>query len=921
MRLLTLVSLLGLALSVYACGYGQGDYSWTFIDHISIVFTIESAYYSIAYEYDIWYNAQTSTVQSDMVACSEQFLLLCTQYQKGELTIQTSYSGDSNYLYGLSSIYYGLQYQDSAYISMITTYLDGCGYDTFTYTGTVTPPVPPTTTAEKQEVKAEMMFPFCQYQGYSNSSSFWVELEDCYTGYVERNSWMTQADIDQQNEMCDQITPYYIMNPSQYDPAPTPYVGTTTCSVEQYYEVIGYIFSTEESRQAFAISFYNYFYSCPNAPKEIQWSKIIKDSCLIKTGEVTVTPVSGECGGMEMVTGCVELVYQLIEQQNEQVMWFITVYMQNILEIQPIPSSMTFTGNVEEYTYMFSCIATSGGFATWSVYLEFYNEWISFCAGQTNISWTIVENWIIKFFNICCHHTLPYTTPLPTTELPTTEMLTSEVPTTELPTTEIETTEFPTTVEATTEIGSTASPCVITTPEEECAYILAYFRFIGFLYVNPGWRSALNYKCREHKNRNPNASEKDKAKHFVKSTHECAKDLSYCGSHEHESSHECIQPTGTPYPPPAVTEAPKSGEQPPEGEDSWEYFVTFSIDVFLVGNWELLGEAACAMAQYQHTFPTDATFTSSAASGEEPTVSPSCDEIKSPSGIFIFFEIIAVECGFETTVWWSQWIIKFRAIFLSLDWDCGCWGTYVWSWSVDWIELIFEFLEAMCCGCAPTTPPLPTPPPNGSWDIFRFFISFCSNEEYKVKFECFMSWYFELKGYTQFETMSYTEVYECVELFIEYMVICVDNPTTPKKPKPASLYITYDTFIYTVMYYVSYEGDEKFCNMVSEKNEKCHDKASGESHESSRSGEVPSEPGVDMCEFNIKYMAICHGVWNSGSEWSAYWTQWQQAWAVIVTLPADQQWQQASYACDNAIQTISGWAGPWATEEPSTAAP
>jgi hypothetical protein len=327
------------------------------------------------------------------------------------------------------------------------------------------------------------------------------------------------------------------------------------------------------------------------------------------------------------------------------------------------------------------------------------------------------------------------------------------------------------------------------------------------------------------------------------------------------------------------------------------------------------------MAQYHHTFPTDATFSSSAASGEEPTVSPSCDEIKSPSGIFIFFEIIAVECGFKTTVWWSQWIIKFKAIFLSLDWDCGCWDTYEWSWSVDWIELIFEFLEAMSCGCSPTSPPMPTPPPNGSWDIFRFFISFCSSGESREKFECFMSWYFELKGYTQFETMSYTEVYECVELFIDYMVICVDNPSTPKKPKPADIYITYDTFIYTVMYYVSYEGDEKFCNMVSEKNEKCHDKASGESHEDSRSGEAPSEPGVEMCEFNIKYMAICHGVWNSGSEWTAYWTQWQQAWAVIITLPAEQQWQQASYACDDAILKINGWTGPWATEEPATAAP
>jgi hypothetical protein len=914
MRLLSLASLLGLALSVYACGYGQGDYSWTFIDHISTVFTIKSAYYSIAYEYDSWYNVQTTTVQSDMMACSEQFLLLCTKYQKGELTIQTSYSGDSTYLYGLYSIYYGIQYKQSEYISLVTTYVNDCGFDTFTWAGAVaTSTSAPQTTAlptieEEQQEKANMMFPFCEYQGFNETSDFWIQLSNCWTGFQSTD----QAEIDQQNVVCAQITPYYIMNPQEYDPAPTPYMNVETCSVEQYYEVLGYIFSSEESRQAFAISFYNYFYSCPGAPKELQWSKIIKDSCLIMTGEVTVTEVSGQCGGMEMVTGCVELVYQLIEQQNEQVMWFITIYMQDILKISPVASTVTFTGNVEQYSYLFTCIATSGGFETWSVYTEFYAEWQSFCGTQINISWTSVQIWITKFFNICCHHTLPYTTLLPTTELPTTEVFTTEIPTT----VEVST------VEMTTEIGSTSSPCVITTPEEECAYILAYFRFVGFLYVNPGWRSALNYKCREHKHRNPKASNKDKAKHFAKSTHECAKDLSYCGSHSHESSHECVEPTGTPFPAPAATSAPKSGEQPPEGEDSWEYFVNFSIEVFLVGNWELLGEAACSMAEYGSTFPTDATFTSksSQASGEEPTVTPTCDEIKSPSGIFIFFQIIAVECGFETTVWWSEWIIKFRAIFFALDWDCGCWGTYMWSWSVDWIELIFEFLEAMCCGCEPTSPPLPTPPPNGSWDIFRFFISFCSVEENRVKFEYFMSWYFELKGYVQFETMSYTEVYECVDLFIDYMVICVDNPTTPSKPKPkeGGVYITYDTFIYTVQYYVSYEGDDKFCDMVSKKNEKCHDKASGESHEDSRSGECPSEPGMDMCEFNIKYMAICQGVWNSGSEWTTYWASWQQAWTVIVSLPADQQWQQASYACDNAIQTINGWTGPWATEEPAT---
>ena len=52
---------------------------------------------------------------------------------------------------------------------------------------------------------------------------------------------------------------------------------SVTCSVEQYYAVLGYIFSTEETRVSFATAFYNYFYSCPNAPKEIKWSKVIKD--------------------------------------------------------------------------------------------------------------------------------------------------------------------------------------------------------------------------------------------------------------------------------------------------------------------------------------------------------------------------------------------------------------------------------------------------------------------------------------------------------------------------------------------------------------------------------------------------------------------------------------------------------------------
>ncbi|CAJ0938928.1 unnamed protein product, partial [Mesorhabditis belari] len=933
MRLLSLACLLGLSLTaVFGCGYGGGDYSSTFIEHVSVIFSIETAYWTISYEYDVWYNGSSTTDQNNETLTAAYFITLLESYEKGELTLVTTEPtyGYINYLYGMSWIFYGLQYTDTFYIDMVTQYTDSCGYDTFTYTGTTPAPTPPATLEDSQKEKAKKVFACYEYQGYTWESEVWNQTDSCWTQFV--TTGMSQGAIDQTNTQCVQLGLYYSMYPEMLVPGCSPDMSVT-CSVEQYYEVIGYIFSTEETRISFATAFYNYFYSCPGAPKEIQWSKVIKDSCIIKGGDVSIVATSGECGGMEMVEPCVEMIYQLIDQQNEQVMWFITIYMKNILNISPITSTVTLTGNVQMYTYMMEQIATSGGFISWTVYVEFFARWEAFCGTKVTVTWTEVQIWITEFFNVCCHWTLPYTTPAPTMITEVSTMVTEEVTGFSTGETAMSTGEtgfttgetgFTTgeTAMSTGETGFTTgetgfttgvpteATCVISTPEEECAYIISYFRFIGFLYVNKTWRDSLNTKCRGHKEKHPHSSNKDKAKHFVKSTHECARDLGTCGGPD------CVPPAEL-----ASTYEPviEEGPQPPAGEDSWEFFVNFAIEVWLVGDYTILNECACAMAEYSSSFPTGDDFSHQTGDGDEPTVAPTCDEIKSNTGIFIFFQFIAVECGFQDSFFWVQ----FKAIFFSLDWDCGCWGEFIWTWSIDWIELIYTFLEAMCCGCTPTEMPIPTPQKSvGTWDIFRFFVSFCSNVEYRETFECFMSWYFELNGYVTFETMTFTEVYECMSIFIDYMIIVVDHPDTPKKPK-GSLTITYDEFMYTCMYWVSFKGDDKMCNLFDEKYEKCKDKTLRREPR-----EIEQPRGAIRARISEICASSSSSTWPFATEcggtsaWSEYWVSWSSGWEVASSQgTSKEQWVQEQMLCDNAIQMICEWEGPWATEEPSTVAP
>ncbi|CAJ0939869.1 unnamed protein product, partial [Mesorhabditis belari] len=316
------------------------------------------------------------------------------------------------------------------------------------------------------------------------------------------------------------------------------------------------------------------------------------------------------------------------------------------------------------------------------------------------------------------------------------------------------------------------------------------------------------------------------------------------------------------------------------------------------------------MAEYSSSFPTGDDFSHQTGDGDEPTVAPtSVIEIKSNTGIFIFFQFIAVECGFPGLLLLGSVDPRFKAIFFSHSTGIADAGES--SSGVSLCSLVnrldrapsYTFLEAMCCGCTPTEMPINSdkiPETSsqhpkigvGTWDIFRFFVAFCSNVELRETFECFMSWYFELNGYVTFETMTFTEVTSA-------------SPGHPEETQGLPT-ITYDEFMYTCMYWVSFKGDDKMCNLFDEKYEKCKDK-------SLRREPREIEQPRGAIRARIRYVRVRH----------QYWVSWSSGWEVASSQGTSKEhWvQEQMLSVTTRFKLICEWEGPWATEEPSTVAP
>ncbi|CAJ0939529.1 unnamed protein product, partial [Mesorhabditis belari] len=400
----------GLVLTaVFGCGYGKGDYSSTFIEHVSVIFSIETAYWTISYEYDVWYNGSSTTDQNNETLTAAYFITLLESYEKGELTLVTTEPtyGYINYLYGMSWIFYGLQYTDTFYIDMVTQYTDSCGYDTSLLHGhhprhQLHQPHWRTRKRKKPR-RCSRATSTKDIPGNRKCGTRLVVLEELFSRCALSDGLAPSIET---NTQCVQLGLYYSMYPEMLVPGCSPdmsvtalWNNTTKLSAT----------SSPPKRLVSALppAFYNYFYSCPCAFKEFN------GSCIIKGGDVSIVATSGECGGMEMVEPKSHVVHH--------------IYMKNILNISPITSTVTLTENVQMYTYMMEQIATSGGFISWTVYVE---------------------------------------TPAPTMITEFTPMVTEEV--TGFSTGE---TAMSTWTGFTTGVPTEAT-CVISTPEEECAYII-----------------------------------------------------------------------------------------------------------------------------------------------------------------------------------------------------------------------------------------------------------------------------------------------------------------------------------------------------------------------------------------------------------------------------------------------------------------
>ncbi|CAJ0582735.1 unnamed protein product, partial [Mesorhabditis spiculigera] len=748
------------------------------------------------------------------------------------------------------------------------------------------------------------LFPFAQLRGWTWESSTWQSLYSCYSFST---TGMTAADIQSQTEQCTQLTAYYCENPQQIPAEPVEL--STNVGVTQFYEIIGYIFSSYEYRASFAASFYYYISSCSSGPVELQWLQIIKGACEVQDGDSTECTDSGFEVDSYSIDACVELVEQLIAEANVEILQFIGYYIEVVLGGTVATETKTFSGTVEQYSYMFTTIADSCGMsgAAWPEWLEFQSEWEAYCSGMVDIEWSVCITWVQRFFQCCCDFQ-PGPTAIPSEESSTD--FPSEEPSTDLPSEEPSTdyatdyTDYTDFTDVPSSISPTTSSCGELSAEDQCKYIIQYFYFVAQLYVNVEWRAQLNGYCEVFKQENPDCTGPEKAAAFVEQTSRCRGGGSG-ESGESATTSAASTDAVTDAVTDAATDAVTDSSVAPSGstaECSWELFVDFSIEIWLNGNWELLLQGANTMCE---------TDDGSQEGDVAPTdLSADCDELDGPTGIFFFFEILAIECGFYETAWYSEWILQFEALWYQLDWDCGCWGDFEWTWDIEWIALIEEFLGYMTCGCTPTEPPAPTFATSGCYQIYEFIAWFCSDDARCDLFESFMTWYFDLCGYTQWELLTEEEAYDAIYICLEYMIYVVENPDCTPKPAPVnnpSLSITWDTCVYTMMYWGSFEGSAKFITMINEVGNECAGLDSNESSDSGEAGTEPSEPGADYCVFICQYMAVTYGCWDD-AEFQTYWVQFTAGVAVAKqqSTPAD-CWAQLQMLIDYIIQIICGW--------------
>ncbi|CAJ0574866.1 unnamed protein product, partial [Mesorhabditis spiculigera] len=927
MKLLNIVSFCTLLAAGAACGCEQ--FALTFTERVALIFYDRSAYTAIITAFEDFASTLPDPYAYDDELYAQKFIEILISYEQGGFATSlpptpptdAENEGKSYWIFGLTACVNGLYNDYETYSVYIQSYYDACGFATLAPSDDTTEaPATATTAPANNTYMGSWMFPFAQLRGWTWESQTWQTLYSCYSFDT---TGMTETDITAATTQCTQLTAYYCENPQQIPAEPEEL--NDQVGVSEFYYLIGYIFSSYEYRVSFASSFYYYMSSCASGPVELQWLQVIKNACEVKAGQSAECSDSGFDADAKAIEACVQLIQQLIAEGNVEILQFIGYYMETTLGVVVTPETETFSGTVEQYTYLFVTIAESCGMeaAGFQGWIDFKAEWDAYCSGKVDIEWSVCITWIEQFFQCCCDFQ-PIPTALPSdaasTDLP------SEEPSSDLPTEFTDYTDF-------TEVFPTSGSCGELSAEEQCKYIINYFYFIAQLYIDVEWRATLNGYCTTFKEEKPDCTGPEKAKAFVDQTSKCRRDKhggSGSGSGSKEDGEGSSETTGaaSAAPTDAVTAAVTdftalvTDGPAPSGsteECSWELFIDFSIEIWLNGNWDLLLVGANTMCETDDgtdataVVPTGSGNGSGSGSGEDE-----CAQIEGPTGIFFFFEIIAIECGFYETAWYSEWILKFEALWYQLDWDCGCWGEYEWTWDIEWISLIEEFLGYMTCGCEPTTPPEPTTTETGCYGIYDFIAWFCSDESRCELYEAFMTWYFDLCGYTQWELLTEEECYDAIYICLQYMIYVVENPDCEPKPAPVnnpSLHITWDTCIYTMIYWGSFEGNAEFITMINEVASECEGLASNEGSGSGSgggsgegvSGEEPSEPGADYCVFICKYMAVTFGCWED-AEFQSEWSSFMIGVSVAKSQSTPEDcWAQLQMLINYMTQLICGW--------------
>lgn len=297
---------------------------------------------------------------------------------------------------------------------------------------------------------------------------------------------------------------------------------------------------------------------------------------------------------------------------------------------------------------------------------------------------------------------------------------------------------------------------------------------------NVKWRRNFNGKCKRHKTKHPNASRKEKAKEFADSSKKCMKQESGSGEGSSEQSNEsgeddegvsnnffrvflhknfrsrsntlwnsqltssfpeilnCFptalvptRNTRTPYP-------LSSPLVPPRHRWTWtakKYFVRAAL--------KTTGKL------FRLNPPRACSFSWSALQSKPVYTNPRGSlRYKHEYGQLIWRNSVSVEDQIRTNL--AQPRFRVRVLgrlrawleYNKNNWNkCSC----CLDWTIDWCDLLFEFLEAVRCGCDPH---------NGSWDFYRMYGWFCQQYSWRVQLDVHIQIYLEVQ-LCQFNSLTY----------------------------------------------------------------------------------------------------------------------------------------------------------------------